>query len=280
MTILNQSVRALLTYFDSNDTPQNLPADANGLLIKQESDYLEQVSLGLIPGRRIFSGFGEHTGVNGNNLDLWGGVAGIQPEPDTAGYQLWMVSSSQADNGTSATGALTGEAHYLNTAGEEKTVRVTLNGTTAVNTGVTDCMFVQEHHVPDVGSGLVSAGNVDCTKGSGGAIVSRVTALGNQSMSTMRQVPAGKVLCIHNWHGYGTAGTTKIANLRIRSSDNHGVLNPGVYHFRDSARLKDFATGSIPLFYCVPALATAKVSAWTTGAIDLTAKWIGVLKDL
>jgi len=259
----------------SNPFPVIVPTPVTTL------DYFIEVARGNITGATPFFGFGEHSfsGVSINE-DVWGGPTGIQPEPDTAGYALWIVSSS-TDDASGGNGAEVVQAHYLDTAGAEQTVSANCDGQNPVNTGVTDCMFVNEHHViSHNGTGIIATGNVDCTKGSGGAVVSRVTAAGNQSMSTMKQVPAGKELVVVGWHIYGTASTTKIANLRIRSSAHNGVLNPGVYHFHDSGRVKDSSSGRILLEFVCPALATVKISAWTTGTIDVTARWRGVLYDV
>ena len=226
-------------------------------------------------------GFGEHefSGIK-TNADVWGGPTDIQPEPNTSGYALFVVSDDVEDDpdkggSVAGTGAHEVHIHYLNIKGEEKTVTCATNGTSEVDCSIPDCMFVQEHHATVVGTNLVAVGNVDVLAGSGGAVVSRIGAAGNQSMSTMRQVPIRQQYVVTGWHGMGTAGTTKIANLRLRSSDHDGVLNSGVYHFKDSARVKDSSSGHLPVQFVVPALGTVKISGWTTGAIDVTARWLG-----
>lgn len=239
-----------------------------------------EIGKGNIAGHRHFFGFGEHSfSGTKSNADVWGGTTDIQPEPDPGGYALWIDSSS-TDDDVGGNGAKTVHIHYLDTDGVQQTVTADLDGQTAVDTGVADCMFVQEHHIVDHnGTGIVATGDIDVTKTDGGVVVSRIAAAGNRSMSTMKQVPVGKTLIVTGWHAYGTATTTKIANLRLRSSAHDGVLNAGVYHFHDSARVKDNSSGHIPLSFVCPALATIKVSGWTTGAIDVTARWIGVLID-
>jgi hypothetical protein len=231
-----------------------------------------------------FFGFAEHD-ISGsvNNVDMWGGPTDIQPEPVPAGFPLWVVSDSIEDDidkggGTPGTGAWTHMTHYLNTAGVVSNVTVNMNGTTPVDTGVTDCMFVNQSHHPSVGTNLVGVGNVDCTNGSGGAVVSRVGASGNQSMSTMKQVPAGQRLIVNGWKCTGTASTTKISLCRIRSTSHHDGNNPGVYHFIDSDRVKDFSTPWIPLRRIINSLATIKISAWTTGTISVNGRWSGYLE--
>jgi len=247
-----------------------------------EPPFSDQIAQGLVPGTSTFFGFGEHS-ISGssNNVDIWGGPTDTQPEPDTGGFALFVTSSSTSDDGDPAgVGAQTVHIHYLDTSGAEQSVSATLNGTTEVDTGVSDCMFVQQHHITAVGSNNVAVGDVDCLAGSGGAVISRVSAAGNQSMSTMKQVPAGCRLTVTGWHAYGVAGTTKIANIRIRSSAHDEVLNTGVYYFHDSARVKDSTSGEVPLSVIVPALAVIKISAWTTGTIDVGARWSGYIETI
>lgn len=260
--------------------PETLAARA--AVVAMHDEYALRVT-DMPPLASVIDGFGEHT-ITGiaNNIDIWGGPTDTQPEPDTGGYAPFVISDSVEDDpdkggSVPGTGAHEVHIHYLDTAGAEQSVTVATNGTAEVDSGITDCMFVQEHHATVIGTNLVSVGNVDILAGTGGAVVSRVSAAGNQSMSTMRQVPAGKTLVVTGWHGYAVVGTTKIVNLRIRSSAHDGVLNAGVYHFHDSARLKDSSSGHIPLIFPCPSLATVKVSGWSSGTIDVTARWAGFL---
>ena len=212
-----------------------------------------------------------------NNADLWDGPTDIQPEPDTGGHTIFVKSDDVADT-LLGTGARTVDIHYLDTAGVPQSVSADLNGTTEVDTGVTDCMFVQQHHVTAVGSNLVSVGNIDTLIGTGGAVSSRIKAAGNQSMTTMFQVPTRKKLIITGWYGGAVAATTKIANLRLRSSNHELTSLPGVYHFRGNLRAKDSTTPWVPLSIAVPALAVVKISAWTDGSISAFARWNGYLE--
>jgi len=228
----------------------------------------------------FFLGFGE-ADVSGasNNVDLWEGPTLIQPEPDLSGHEVWIVSSSPDDT-LLGSGIQSVEIHCIDTAGVEVFASVDLNGLTPVNSGMTTCMFINDLHATAVGSGLVAAGNVDATSGSGGAVVARIGVFGNKSLSTMKQVPAGKNLILTGWYAAGVAATTKIANLRLRASQHNGEVMPGVYHYLSNARVKDFASPWIPLNYRIHPLATIKVSAWTSGSISLSAQWNGYLEDV
>ena len=223
-------------------------------------------------------GFGEEDVSGAANVDIWGGPTPIQPEPDPAGYEMFVVSSDAGDT-AAGLGAQTVMIIYLDTAGVTQLTTATMNGLTEVSTGITDCMFVQEIHVMTAGGPKVGIGNIDCLAGSSGPVVQRIGASGNKSMSTMKQVPAGKELILTGWFGCGVAATTKIANIRIRST-SHFMNYPGLYHFISNCRVKDFASPFIPLNNTIPPLATVKVSAWTTGTISISAQWNGFLRDV
>ena len=221
------------------------------------------------------------------NVDIWGGPTDTQPEPDTSGYALFVKSDDAQDDtdvgaGVPGTGAHTVHIHYMDTAYAEQTVSASLNGTTEVDTGVTDCIFVTEHHVTGFGAGggIVATGNIDCLAGSGGAVVSRVQAAGNQSMSTMCVVPAGKKMELRGWHAYGTAATTKLASIRPRASMHDGVSNPGVYHFLGDGEFKDFSSPWLSMSDTLPEKVAMKMSGWTTGAITIGGGYFGWFEDV
>lgn len=239
----------------------------------------------MIPGHRtvkpedFFPGFAEKeiSGVS-NNIDIWSGPTDIQPEPDTNGYALFVESDSPNDT-ILGSGIQSVNVHYLDTTGVSQEIMVELDGVTPVDTGVTDCMFVQEFHAATVGAGLVAAGNIDTTSGSAGVVTQRILVATNQSMSTMRQVPLGKKLILTGWSGAGVATTVKIANIRLRTSSNDRVSIPGVYLFLDSVRVKDTSSPWTPLIYEIPAFACVKISVWTDGTLSMSAKWNGYLQN-
>ena len=242
-----------------------------------------------VPGSCPFFGFGEVT-ISGasNNVDVWSGFGktAIQPEPDTGGYALWVESDSGDDVSVGdGTGVQQVLIHYLDTAGAQQSTTVIMAGVTPVDSGVADCMFVQVMHASVVGTGLVAAGNIDATKTSGGAVVSRILAAGNYSLSTMRQVPAGTTFYIYEWHcSAWTKATKENGIVRLRSSSHFtdagaAVNQAGVYLFKDTALVAQSTFHmdlKIPIV--IPALATVKVSVWTSGDIDnLAASYRGVL---
>lgn len=228
----------------------------------------------------FFPGFGE-ADVTGaaNNVDIWEGPTASEPEPDTGGFELWVESDDVGD-AIAGVGIQKVEIHYLDTAGVMQQVNVNMAGTTPVDSGVSDCMFVNDLHATQVGSTGLSIGNVDATSGTGGAVVSRIGPSGNRALSTMKQVPAGYNLIVTGWYAAGVATTVKIATLRLRTTQHNGASIPGVYHYLSTARVKDNSSPWIPLNYRINPLATIKVSAWTTGTISVSAHWNGYLEKI
>lgn len=217
-----------------------------------------------------------------NNQDLWP-LGGTIPNPDTAGYTPYVISSS-ANDAAAGTGVRTGSIHYLNTAGVAHEGSFTLNGITEAacidedGATITDCMFVNNHHTTTVGSVGLSVGNVDILAGSAGSVVSRIPASANFALSSARQIPVGKYLRLCHWRCAATASTSnKEAIIRLRSDTHDGHLNANVFNFIDVTRLSQgpspVMTFSKPII--IAPLSVIKISVWTTGAINVSSAWHG-----
>lgn len=230
-----------------------------------------------------FEGFAdkEFAGVV-SNADVWVGPTDIQPEPVTAGYQPNLISSS-VDDDAGGDGVLKVEVHYIDTAGAQQDEIVTLNGQTQVLMVATDVMFINGMHTTElVGTGIAAAGNIDARNVT--TVVARMALTTNLALSTMRMVPAGKMLLVAGWHCEGVAAAVKEAKIRIRSTTHRekATNQPGIYHFFDSARVKDSSSGFLhfPKPIEIQPLSTIKISAWTDGIIDLSSSWRGWLEDI
>jgi len=238
-------------------------------------------------GHKPMSGFGEVViGGSANNQDVWSGygATAVQPEPVPAGYALWVESSAGADT-SAGTGVQSVLIHYIDTAGAEQSVSASTAGVTPVDTGVSDCQFVQKFHATDVGTGLVAAGDIDCTNTSGGAVVSRILTAGNMSLSTMRMVPTGTTLYVCGWYASANGNANAPVTLRLRATSHEldsgaPASQPGTYLFKATLKTSREPV-YVPLCPPVPvaAGATMKISAWTTGATEDAAGWRGVLVD-
>ncbi len=269
----------------SSSIPTAISSDQPPLMTK---DFIFSVQAGLVPGHAIMSGMGEWESGNidaaGEDCCRWEDVSGPArlPTPDAAGEQMTVVSDDNADNGATATGALTIRIHYLDDTGAEQTEDLTMNGTTDVDTVATDIRFVNDMYALTVGSNGVAEGNITIIK-KGGAVATDlyqlIAAGGNKSLVPHRMVPLGKTLYLQNWH-------TEISSndrcaMKIRSTDMYGVLIPGVFCFKDVAYLSKGASGPLDLRNTpVPALSIVKVSHWDDQAgSEGSCGWWGILVD-
>ena len=265
------SAMVVLAIFSPAIAADNYPV-SRGLAIQR----------GLIQGASKFIGFGEvDVGGAENNVDVW--IAdNIQPEPDTVGYQPTVISSSTDDGSPSGMGVRTIRVLYLDTNGVAQSEDVTLNGQTEVTMTATNVMFVQMLFSLTAGINMVAAGDID-VRNVADTVVNRIGVSGNHSLSTMRQVPAGKVLYITGFHASSVAaGVGKRAIVRLRTTSHGGIVGAaGIYIFRHTVILINSTSGWIPFDppLKIPALSTVKISVWTTGATLVNGAWIGWIEN-
>ena len=257
-------------------------------------DFLLEVTRGNITGMKIMRSLGEREsiGTTANGEDVWRGnelsatpsapASHVSiPIPDSAGEQMTVVSESTADNGATATGALTVTIVYLDAAGAEQSEVVTMNGTTEVDTVAINIRFIQEMHVTTVGSNGVAEGHIRIFKISDDTLVyCMIAAGGNMSMVSNKMVPAGKTLHLRYWSG--AEGNNKRLTIRLRADcDNEvpPVRQAGVFLFKSVMYLNQ-STLPMPLAYTIPALSIVKASAWAAAINgEVSVHWWGILVD-
>lgn len=264
------------------------PTDSEGRQIGRDTsrdarffgDYELDIARRVIAGTFPFEGIGEGNALNGDNKDVWLGPTDSQPEPVIGGYQPNLISSSVED-AVGGSGVPFVVVVYLNKDGDIKAEVVTLTGQVAVNMVATDVMFVNFFMSTSPSGNVVAAGNIDLRNST--EVMNRIVTATNFELSTMKQVPRGKALFLQSWHAEGVATTVKVARLRLRTTFDPVFRRnaPGLYRFLDPASVKDSGTGQLPFEIpkFVGPLATVKVSAWTTGAIDVSASWRGFVED-
>lgn len=248
----------------------------------QNGTSLKVTSLPLISDG--FEGYGEVNGANGVNIDVWMGPTTVQPEPVPAGFIPNVISSS-ADDAVGGSGIAEVTTLYLDTAGAQQKTTFPMTGLTqSVHPSITDCMFINDFYATQLDGDISAAGNIDIRQPDG-TVMNRIEIAGNWALSTMRQVPVGKRLCVPGWHcssGVGTGG--KLATVRLRTtSDRFGVALPaGLYLFKDTSILRDSSSPHMPFtpLISVPALSTIKVSVWTSGSVNVSATWHGWLESV
>ncbi len=249
--------------------------------------FEEEVSKGNVPGHSIMSAMGEFESGNvdaaGEDVCRWEDVSGPArlPTPNSAGEQF-TIKSDSADDTAAGTGVRTLRLHIIRLSdGAEYTEDINMNGTTGVDTVITDGLFVNDMYAFDVGSNGVAEGNITLYK-KGGAIATDLYNLialgGNKSLVPHRMVPLGKTLLLKEFSASEAQG--KRATFRIRSTDMYGVLIPGVFCFKGVAYVNKNFSPPVKLNCMVPALSIVKVSHWDDQAgAEGCCNWWGILID-
>lgn len=242
------------------------------------------IQRGLIEGATMWHGMGEREsmGTSPQGEDVWRGTATVIPTPDAAGVQMEVVSTSVEDDGLTSpegTGIRSLNIHYIDPNGDEQEETITMTGQTPVVLNATNVRFVNEIHAVAVGSNDVAVGTINVyLQGSASTVYNMIYLGGNQSLVPHRMVPRAKTLCLRHWHA--EEAQNKRVVMRIRSTDHYGVLVPGVFIFKDTAYIKQSATGTILITAVIPALSIIKVTGWPVvlGA-EASCGWSGVLID-
>ncbi|RKY40036.1 MAG: hypothetical protein DRP85_09380 [Candidatus Makaraimicrobium thalassicum] len=201
------------------------------------------------------------------------------PVPASTGEQFTVVSEGDEDTGN-GTGVRTLRLHIIRLSdGKERTEDITMNGTTEVDTVITDGVFINDMYALSVGSNGVAVDHIKVyKKGEVGTVYNMIAKGGNKSMIPNRMVPAGKTLILRGWHAEEAKG--KRVAMRIRSTDMHGELIEGVFCFKDVAYINKAATGDLHLNIPIPSFSIIKVSGWADVAgAETSCGWYGILED-
>jgi hypothetical protein len=170
------------------------------------------VSIGAIPGYANVSRWNERVFTTGTQREM-SNFTGIRTLP-TSGGEITIVSTSQADNGTTATGALSVRINYLDSDLEPQTTTMVLDGTTPVVSSGLDAYRFDGALVASVGSELDPAGTITITMD--GNTQAIINAGQNESRESGFTVPAGKAfLSTHAVISSGVAGTTNSLDFAL-----------------------------------------------------------------
>lgn len=174
--------------------------------------YLYDIAEGKVAGHVGWSKIGYNGDVDVGTEDMIA-QGGVYTFPAAQG-QMDIVSSNAEDDpakaaGGAGTGIHTVTLYYLDSAFNEKTEDINLNGTAAVATTATDIYRVQNMRAKVCGTGGKAAGNITLSE-HGGTTYKYGYILAGQTR--MRQcvwtVPKGKVLFINNI-SFSVGGATK-----------------------------------------------------------------------
>lgn len=191
--------------------------------------YLYDIAEGNVSGHTTWTKIGFTPTMTTVESDLWS-KAGAYVYP-TSDMQMEVISSSSDDEAT-GTGARQVTIYYLDGAWAEKTINVTLNGTTAVNTSDSDLYRINGFRVTAVGTGGKPAGNLSLRAVGGAVTYSYITEGYTRARNSAYTVPAGKTLYVDSFtvsYGYST-NQTHYARLYTRATQNEGVLTPGIFY--------------------------------------------------
>lgn len=184
---------------------------ANG--IEGYPKFEDQVALGIVPGFQTERHFGMNNDVpSTGSEELWPpGTARVLP---TATSVANVVSDDDADNGATATGALTITLRGLDANWQQQNEVITLDGTTPVN-GTKTWQRINRAEVTTAGSGAVNAGNISVDLDSG-KLQAYVEASEGQSHQTHFTVPGDRIFLVTNFH-IGVGRMTGSTDIQIQS---------------------------------------------------------------
>ena len=147
-----------------------------------------------VAGKRVAAGAETNTLVWADG-SIYFPAVGVQP----------TIVSTSANDAAAGTGIRTVHVHYLDNSLNEQVEVVTMNGVTPVTLAATNVRFVQYIHAETAGSGGVAAGTITCANGANTFNIISTSALTSQS--SIRVVPAGKVIYVHALAGGSSSGS-------------------------------------------------------------------------
>lgn len=191
-------------------------------------------------------------------------IAGAHAKPGGAGYEVVSASAADASAGTGARTVVVAE---LTTAGAIRYRTVTMNGTTAVASGVSDVEDIPGAWVGTAGSGLVNAGAITIRGVSAGTTYAQILAAENSLSPCKFQVPANTVFVPDLVELESVNDDVIELWLMADMNPETGALNAGVYQAIASMICGRGAPGvwtPIGNEVVVPAGATLKLQAKST----------------
>jgi hypothetical protein len=297
MSIIKNGKEMIRAWLTDGTTDAEINPITKGLKVSlvDTIDPFIEIAKGNVPGHKIMRGIGERnnvgTTVTGEDLWLGNDLSNTPsapasttkiPVPADAGEQMTIISESNADNGATATGALTVAIQYLDASGDEQTTTATMNGTAAVDLTPPDVRFIQDMQVLTVGSNGACEGNIRIYKKVDDTLVYSMIAMGgNQSLVPHKMVPLGKTLYLKMWTAAEVRGKRMFVRLRA-DCDNSSppVRQQGVYLFKSTLGLNGNPSGNVPLAYAIPALSVVKASGFAIAVGgEASVHWWGVLVD-
>lgn len=183
-TAFTQFNNVLRIYFNQLDA-----ALRNAMIVQEP--YELQVAKGQIVGASPINKFGANSNVGTTEETIWTNGGNITWP--AAAFTAYIVSSDAADT-SAGTGARTVTVSGLDADYKDKTVSVTLNGTSAVAISGT-WLRINRAFVTSSGTGGAAAGTITI-QDVGATVVYANLGLGNQTQMAVYTVPAGHTLYV------------------------------------------------------------------------------------
>lgn len=192
---VGQNVRSVVSGKRDDGTYGNCKLTNDNQLLVTNQTYYQSIAENYVTNHSPFTKNGYNPALSSSSEDMWA-VGGVYVPPATQ-IQMRVVSSSVNDT-AAGTGVQSVTIYYLDNTFAEKTVDVTLNGTTPVNTSVSNIYRVNYFIAKTVGTGGSAAGNISLQDTTGAINYSYIQAGQNIDRVCFYTVPLGKSLFIFN----------------------------------------------------------------------------------
>ncbi len=257
------AVRYVALAVRNSDGDFQIASSDDGFILT--TDYLLSVGMNKVPGHNKLRTFGQRTGLStaATGDDVWEGTATTIPIPAAAGEQMTIVSTSVNDT-AGGTGVQSVDVMYLDDSGNVQTEVRALNGTTPVNTVVTNIRFINAFHSEATGTGGMAAGTISIYRtGDATRVYSVLTPGGNRALTCTMMVPVGKTFYCDSFCTSGASGKPLSVRFRATCTEESELtdffLYKDVVFIQDSSHVHHF---KIPLVF--PALTIVKVTVFSS----------------
>ncbi len=226
---------------------QSIGGDTDAVVVRPSSDFLNDVSLGLVSGYSAMPVFGRNPDIDTGSTpeDIWNG-GGLYTGQPTTGADTLDVSSNSAADTAAGTGARTALLTGLDASGAPQTETISFNGTTAVTTS-SSWLRMADLDVLTAGTGGENAGVITVKATATPADVFAVIPIGaNHTLIAARTVPAGTgaLLFAAGVNMARSSGAAGSANVTLRVRPDGGVFT--TYRSWEITNGSPAALGALP----------------------------------
>lgn len=207
--------------------------DSEGLRVCSQ-EYLDAIAEGDIAGHTPWSKIGyRESSTSGVEVAVSPQLSAAEYVFPTTAQTMKAVSDSTNDDGSPVgTGAQIITVYYLDGSYAEKSVDVTMDGTTPV-TIATDCFRINNVRIKAAGALNATAGNISITNSAGTVIYGYIRAGKTRQRQCIWTVPAGKTLYVCEiTFSAANMGSTKYSRFTTKATydeKSSTVLRPELF---------------------------------------------------